>query len=176
MNFIQNFEQAVFNFLYSLNSVPLNTIMIIITNCASAIMLIFLSIVLYIVFRKTDKRIAKYIIINLVLVTVINTILKYIIARPRPNTLQIITEIGYSFPSAHAMIGFAFYGFLIYLIYKNVKNKKIKLFSIFALSMLIFTIGISRVYLGVHYITDVIAGFIFALIYLILFIKFIYKK
>ena len=74
------------------------------------------------------------------------------------------------------MISFAFYGFLIYLIHKNVNNKKLKIiFNVF-LSILILAIGISRVYLGVHYITDVIAGFMFALIYLILFINFIYKK
>ena len=62
--------------------------------------------------------------INLLISTVLNIILKNVVQRPRPNEFRLITETGYSFPSGHSMVSMAFYGFLIYLIYKLVKIVK----------------------------------------------------
>lgn len=82
---------------------------------------------------------------------------------------------GYSFPSGHSMISAAFYGFLIYLIYKKVKNKKFKITLIIVLSILIVSIGISRIYLGVHYTSDVLAGFTVSVSYLIIYTSIVKK-
>ena len=71
------------------------------------------------------------------------------------------------------MVSMAFYGLLIYLIYKNVKNKYLKVILIVLLSLLIVMIGISRIYLGVHYTSDVLAGFLIAISYLIVYISFV---
>ena len=95
--------------------------------------------------------------------------------RPRPSKFQIISEKGYSFPSGHSMVSMAFYGLLIYLIYKYIKNKKLKYSLIVTLSILIFLIGISRIYLGVHYASDVIAGFCISLSYLMIYINVLKK-
>ena len=67
------------------------------------------------------------------------------------------------------MVSLSFYGFLIYLIYKYVKNKDLKWISIVLLSILICSIGISRIYLGVHYTSDVLGGFLISLSYLIVY-------
>lgn len=100
--------------------------------------------------------------------------LKNTFLRERPTGINIISETGYSFPSGHSLTAMAFYGFIIYLIYKsNIKNKKI---YIILLGLIIFLIGISRIYLGVHFATDVLAGFIISIIFLICYIHVLERK
>ena len=143
-------------------------IMKIVTFFGGATCLIGLTIILFITIK--NKKIGLLIGTNLIVITILNQIFKFILQRPRPTENRIINENGYSFPSGHSMISMAFYGFLIYLIYKYVKNKKIKYISITLISVLIIFIGISRIYLGVHYTSDVLAGFLFSISYLIIFI------
>ena len=141
-----------------------------ITHLGGAIFLITLSLILLLIIKY--KKIGILIWLNLGISVLLNQALKFIIQRPRPTEFRIINESGYSFPSGHSMVSAAFYGFLIYLIYKNVKNKYLKWSLITLLSLVILTIGISRIYLGVHYTSDVIAGFLISVSYLIIFIHF----
>lgn len=138
-----------------------------ITNFAGMFWLIGLSVVLLIVIKK--KKIGLSIFINLALSALVNFILKQILQRPRPIENRIIEENGYSLPSGHSMVSMAFYGYLIYLIYKYIKNKYLKISLIALLILLILSIGISRIYLGVHYTSDVFAGFLLAIVYLIIY-------
>lgn len=144
-----------------------------ITNFGGALCLIGISIILCIIVK--NKKIGIAIVSNLGIVTILNQILKRILQRPRPEEFRIINENGYSFPSGHSMVSMAFYGFLIYLIYTNVKNKYLKWSLISILGVLIISIGISRIYLGVHYTSDVLAGFLIAISYLIIYISIINK-
>ena len=149
-----------------------------ITNFGGAIFLVIATITLFIVIR--NKKIGISILSNLAIVTVLNQLIKRIFQRPRPTEYRIIEETGYSFPSGHSMVSMAFYGYFIYLIYKYVKNKYVKWISISLLSLLICAIGISRIYLGVHYTSDVLGGFLISISYLIIYIsaanKFIIEK
>ena len=144
-------------------------IMKIITWFGSVTCLVPLTLILLVLIK--NKKIGFLAGTNLVTVTILNQLLNYILQRPRPTEFRIINEIGYSFPSGHSMISMAFYGFLIYLIYKNIKNKYLKISLITILSLLIVMIGISRIYLGVHYTSDVCAGFLISIAYLIIYIK-----
>ena len=144
-----------------------------ITNFGGAIFLIIATIILFILIK--NKKIGFSIISNLVIVTILNQLLKNILQRPRPNEFRIIEETGYSFPSGHSMASMAFYGYLIYLIYKYVKNKYLKWTLIVLLSILICTIGISRIYLGVHYTSDVLGGFLISISYLVIYISAVNK-
>ena len=144
-----------------------------ITNFGGAIFLIVVTIVLFILIK--NKKIRLSIFSNLVIITILNQLLKRILQRTRPTEYRIIEETGYSFPSGHSMISMAFYGYLIYLIYKYAKNKYIKWISIVLLSILICAIGISRIYLGVHYTSDVLGGFLISISYLIIYISAVNK-
>ena len=145
-----------------------------ITKLGGAVFLVALSIILLIVLK--NKIMGLCIWANLGVSTILNQLLKHIFQRPRPTEYRIINETGYSFPSGHSMVSMAFYGFLIYLIYKNVKNKYLKWGLIALLSLLILLIGLSRIYLGVHYTSDVIAGFLVSVSYLIIFTHFLPRK
>ena len=114
--------------------------------------------------------------ICLVLGTILSNIVKVIFARERPSINPLAVETSYSFPSGHSMMSMILYGYLIYLIYDCIKNKKIKWIYISILSILILAIGFSRIYLGVHYTSDVIGGFTFGIAYLIIFIEIIKNK
>lgn len=122
------------------------------------------------------KKIRWFVTFDLVGVTVINQAIKHIVRRPRPNVLRLVEEDGYSFPSGHSMVSMAFYGIIIYLVYKNVTNKYLKWSLITLLSLLILSIGFSRIYVGVHYFTDVVGGFLLGLAYLIIYINIYNKK
>ena len=140
-----------------------------ITNFGGAIFLIVLTIVLFILIK--NKKIGASIFSNLVVITILNQLLKRILQ----TEFRIIEETGYSFPSGHSMVSMAFYGYLIYLIYRYVKNKYLKWGLIVLLSLLICTIGISRIYLGVHYTSDVLGGFLISISYLVIYISAVNK-
>lgn len=144
-----------------------------ITNFGGAIFLIVLTITLILLIK--NKKIGFSIFLNLASVTILNQLLKRILQRPRPTEFRIVEESGYSFPSGHSMVSMAFYGYLIYLIYKYVENKYIKWISIIMLSILICSIGVSRIYLGVHYTSDVLGGFLISISYLIIYISAVNK-
>lgn len=144
-----------------------------ITNFGGAIFVISLTTILFFVIK--DKKIGISIITNLEIVTILNQIIKFIMQRPRPTEFRIIEETGYSFPSGHSMVSLAFYGYLIYLIYKYINNKHLKRTLIIILSVLICIIGVSRIYLGVHYTSDVLGGFLISFAYLIIYIELVNK-
>ena len=122
-----------------------------------------------------SKKYRWFIAGNVVLTTLVNQIVKHIVRRPRPSVLRLVDESGYSFPSGHSMVSVALYGIIVYTIYKNVKNKYVKWISIVLLSLLVLFIGFSRIYVGVHYFTDVVGGFTLGLVVLIIYID-IYDK
>jgi undecaprenyl-diphosphatase len=114
----------------------------------------------------------KWYFIKMIIVAVGNLLLmfglKFFFNRPRPLIPLLKDVPGLSFPSGHAFMSFTFYGLLIYIIYRDVKNRWLKWTAIMILLIIIFLVGFSRVYLRVHYASDVIAGFCFGLISLIL--------
>ena len=144
------------------------------THLGSAIVVIGITVFVLLFFK--NKKYALYMAINLVSITILQVILKNIFARVRPLDINLIEETGYSFPSGHSLTAFAFYGFIIYLIYKSNLSKRSKNIFITMFSTFIFVVGLSRVYLGVHFFTDVIGAFTFSLAYLIIYTHIIDKK
>ena len=117
-----------------------------------------------------DKKTGLWIALNLIISAGLNILLKNLIQRPRPEGYRLIQENGYSFPSGHSMVSMAFYGLIVYLIWKKVKNPKERYILCTICAILPILIGFSRIYLGVHYFSDILAGvlisgFVFGLIY-----------
>jgi len=131
--------------------------------------IIIISILLLIFYKKKEDLSNLYIV--LIISTLLNRYLKLIFERPRPELTHFVEEHSYSFPSGHSMAAMTFYGYIIYMVLKSNLNKKYKVALITILSLLILTIGYSRIYLNVHYISDVLAGFMFSIIILFTYIK-----
>ncbi len=163
------------NFVYQLlpKSSNMTSVMKAVTFLGEGVSLLGIAVLLVLVLK--DKIFAISIPFNLGVISLLNFLLKMIVRRDRPVGFRLIEETGFSFPSGHSASSMAFYGYLIYLIYKRCKNKTLKIVSIVSLSLLILSIGISRIYLGVHYASDVLGGFLLAGLYLIIYVNFIEK-
>jgi membrane-associated phospholipid phosphatase len=125
-------------------------------------------LIAYFLFIKKEKRDAWKITAVAVTSTAVLFLLKFILHRQRPLVPLIAKAHGYSFPSGHTFSSVVFYGMIAYLVYKNLNNKFLKCLSVFLFAFFIFMIGFSRVYLKLHFASDVIAGFCLGIIWLIL--------
>lgn len=163
-------DTSVYNWLnyYLINDV-LTNIMKGITWGSHPIFLIILLFALALLVKDKKKVIVIY--VNLFGIVFLNQTFKLILKRLRPLSINLITETGYSFPSGHAMVSLSLYGFLTYLFLQQQKKKSTKIMTLIISSCLIFLISFSRIYLGVHYFSDVLAGLLFSTFYLYLFIK-----
>lgn len=124
----------------------------------------YVSAIVILVIVKSRKDL--YTGIHLLIIQGINRIIKFIVKRPRPPQIyHLVVETNYSFPSGHSMSAMAGYGlFIIELKNSGFKYRKVLMVI---LGLMIFFIGLSRIYLGVHYFSDVIGGYLISLSYLL---------
>lgn len=172
VNFLDTF---VYDVIITLKSNSFTSFMKFITFFASTKFITVIVIILFIVslFKGKLLLIINWIILGEVF---INNILKVIIKRERPTLINLVTETTYSFPSGHTMVAVVFYGFLIYLINKTKLEKMYKYIINSLLTILIILIMVSRIYLGAHYFSDVMAGACLATSYLLLMIKILERR
>lgn len=109
--------------------------------------------------------------VNLVLVVVINQVLKFIIQRPRPDGFRLATVSGFSFPSGHSMAAMAFFGLLAWLVWKYEADRRLRRLYATGFALVIVMIGVSRIYLGVHYASDVLGGFCLSMAWLAVYTR-----
>lgn len=133
-----------------------------ITKFANTTTIILLTAVAFLfLFKYKEKIAAFWLLINAALIQGLgNTLLKLFFNRPRPSVEHLVYAGGTSFPSGHAMGSMLFYGTFILLMPKFIQNTKLRLIIQFLLGLLILLIGTSRIYLGVHYPTDILGGFL----------------
>ncbi|MBK0402049.1 phosphatase PAP2 family protein [Adhaeribacter sp. BT258] len=164
-----DFDKAAFAWLATKRSTFMTDLMQFITYFASKRFLLSVPaalIVFFLLFKKWRWFSAQ--ILSATLGSfLLNQYLKNNFGRLRPET-AFYHQSGFSFPSGHAMIGGAFYGVLIYLSWVNIENKWLRLVVCIALLIWQLLIAVSRVYLNVHYATDVIAGLSAGLFWVVL--------
>lgn len=150
------FETSVQNWILKIRTPSMTSAIKIITYLGSFSILAGLTVLLIII-PYTRKKYGYPIAAALCVSALVNIILKNIFCRPRPDGM-IVAEVGYSFPSGHAQGSAAFFVALILLLLMNVKRLRI-IPLIITCIIIPIVVGFTRIYLGVHYIGDVIAGF-----------------
>jgi len=161
-NELGTFDRVVGEFIRGFATPSLTRLALIITNLGSAYIEIGLMLIVgaFLLFRLKHTWETVLLSISLSGAWLLNTILKALFHRARPDIVHLAEAGGYSFPSGHAMVAAAFYGVIGYLIWLNLKNHSKPSWYILVLTFaLIIAIGISRIYLGVHFASDVIAGY-----------------
>ncbi|AFI05441.1 phosphatase PAP2 family protein [Helicobacter cetorum] len=99
-------------------------------------------------------------VLSIVVAEAVLKFLKHLIARPRPNPDEWLSSPhGFSFPSGHSLSSAIFYGLIILLLPHFISHKKIRNTLIYSLLFFILLMGLARIYLGVHYPSDVLGGF-----------------
>ena len=173
---IAPFDNIIYNAIISLKSDSVTTFFKLITKLCNEKFIIIATVLIFITLLFKKKKIGFILTLNVLLCSGLNTVIKHIFLRPRPVGLKLIKQGGYSFPSGHSMMAVAFFGILIYLVCRSKWKKSIKILLSSLLTVLILLIGISRIYLGVHFASDVLAGFAIALSYLIIFTSVVFKN
>ncbi len=171
---LDTFDNAIYNVIAVIKGPIVTNIMKFISFFASPLFCIVSVILVFLLIK--NKNLSKLYTLNLILAFILNTIIKMIFARERPIEINLIEEMGYSFPSAHAMISLCIYGFLSYVLVKSKLPKKYKIIGVTFMVILTMLIGISRIYLGVHFASDVLGGYACGMVFLVTYIKIMRNK
>ncbi|MGG3928219.1 phosphatase PAP2 family protein [Metabacillus fastidiosus] len=158
---IIRFDSAVISFIQGFESTILTIIMKAFTFIGSTGSIIVISIMALVIFYKVFKKRSELILFIVVLLgaNLLFVILKLFFQRARPDLHRLIEVAGYSFPSGHATNAMAVYGILSFLLWRHIPARWGRTILIFISCIFILMIGISRIYLGVHYPSDIIAGY-----------------
>ncbi len=159
------FDTTIYNVIISLQSDFMTNFFLSI----SSITLLFVMICILFWIFHPRKIISFFVSFHLAFPFIISNVFKLIFQRERPIGIALTFEPGYSMPSSHAMVSIVFVGFLCFLFCGRLKNRHSKIILIVLATLYISLIGMSRVYLGVHYASDVLLGFLLGILYLLLF-------
>lgn len=166
LNKVQGFDDAVYDLVYKNHNDILDFFFIHYTKLGNTIPTVIISFAIFIVLQKKDKLLFASAMVSTLFT---NQIIKHIIQRPRPPLeRRLVEQGGYSYPSGHTMMSLCLYGILIYLIITKVKDKKLKIIFTTLLTIMALLIGVSRIYVGVHYPSDVLGGYFCGLVVIIL--------
>lgn len=172
---------SVDTFIYNLCTFKMNNILTgifkVFTFFGSTAFIVALSVILFVVFLICKKKTHAYLTASVIIIsTILNNVIKVIIMRSRPEVLKLVIETSYSFPSGHTMASVTIYGILLYLVNKTDLKSGLKN----TLRVILFTlpifIGISRIYLGAHFATDVIGAYLVSTILLLVTTYLVDKK
>lgn len=170
-------DKYIYNLLISLKCDFFTNFFKVITFFGSVKFIVILNVlaIIYEIVKKNNKCFS--IVFFSACSSFINSLLKVIVRRERPDiSLWLVSENNFSFPSGHSMTSFVFYGIICYFIYNSKISLNNKIVIISLLGLLVILIGMSRIYLGVHYFSDVIGGFLWGFVVLLLGINYLNRR
>ncbi|WP_029053328.1 phosphatase PAP2 family protein [Sporosarcina ureae] len=170
---ISSFDEPIIDFVQSAESPGLTSIMKLFTTIGSTTSVVLLAILtLGVLLWKKHRAQAVLFAIVLAGTGILNQVLKFIFKRERPDFNRLIDIGGYSFPSGHTMMAFSLYTILAYILWRNVKNTGSQVVIIILAAMMIVMIAVSRIYLGVHFPSDIVGGVLASSVWLFASIAF----
>lgn len=166
---LANYDYQITNYVISYRTPWLTNYLTFMTHLGDAkgylIVFTLVALISYFGFKRWKHTVQIIVVLTLALLS--NLALKRVIDRARPDIEHLVVAESLSYPSGHAMVAMAFYGFVIFLIYKFKLHIALKIAIICLLTLLILSIGISRIYLGVHFPSDIVGGFIAGFIWVV---------
>lgn len=171
------FDSVIISIIQGLENPVLTLVMEFFTHIGSFIVIASIAVIFGIFMYLTLKFRYELILLPIAIIgaRLLNRFLKEMFQRVRPELNRLIEIGGYSFPSGHAMNAMAFYGILAYILWWYVPGRWGRTLLIITSSVFILMIGISRIYLGVHYPSDIIAGY-FASGFFITLVIFLFQS
>lgn len=172
-SFITTFDSSLRELVLNLRTDRLNEIVLAFTHVGDAKVLAGLCLLGAIfLFIMKQWRISMLLIGSILVSYGLNLLVKSMFQRERPLDFRLLEEDGYSFPSGNAMVGTTFYLFAAVLLYQRYQKSWILLSG----AILPFLLGLSRVYVGVHYPSDILAGFALGIVIVIILTKLTDKR
>ncbi|WP_144549966.1 phosphatase PAP2 family protein [Bacillus sp. X1(2014)] len=158
---IIHFDRIIINSVQGLETPLLTYVMKFFTFIGSAPFVIVLSLfLLFFLYKVLHHRLELILFVAAIAGSaILNGILKNFFQRVRPEFHRLIEIEGYSFPSGHAMNAFTVYGIISFLLWRHITSRLGRWVLIFVSMVMILAIGLSRIYLGVHYPSDIIGGY-----------------
>jgi len=172
---LQGFNDSVYTQIEKWISPLLTNIMVGISSIGE--WFIYLPIgLLFLIIPKSRLKIGVPVTLAVCASAALNIVLKHIFAVERPDINRLITETGYGFPSGHAMNGTVFIGLCVYLFIGYIYKRPLKIAAVSISTIFMLLMGLSRIYLGVHTLTDILGGYLAGLIVLIIAILILQNK
>ncbi|MBP1904034.1 undecaprenyl-diphosphatase [Paenibacillus turicensis] len=160
-SWISSFDNIVISKIQGMESPPLTQVMLFFTWLGSTPQVLVISVItmLFLFFGLKHRKELWLFLISGSGSVLLNVLLKLKFSRQRPTLHRLIEETGYSFPSGHSMAAFTLYFTIAFLIWKHMPNTFSRVLTILVSAFLIVIIGVSRIYLGVHFPSDVVGGY-----------------
>lgn len=158
---LTNFQHNIFNFIEQLRNPQLNQFMIALTKTSNPLSIIIITLIIsgWLFFKKYPRE-SLFSLFCIISTALTNTVLKHIYLRERPSFDSLIEETGFSFPSGHSMISLSLALLISYLAFHLLSKKWLAyLMTLIGFSYALL-IGFSRVYISVHYVGDVLGGWL----------------
>lgn len=168
-NKISHFDEPIISVVQAVEEPWLTTLAKLLATIGSGSVVVSIALILAVLLYFLRRREQALLVLVVILGSgALNQILKIVFRRERPDIHRIMEIGGFSFPSGHAMLAMSLYGILAYILWRNVKTAASRVLLVSAAVVMILAIGTSRIYLGVHYPSDIVGGISISAVWLII--------